>query len=449
MPNQHSAPVPQDIHPQHYQAAGVGAPPGHQWGVPAPQTGPLGPGAGPSATVPDWNRRLAAMDSQPQPLNQYDPHDVIRPPPQPRQPSPRPEHMRQYQEPHRHTPVRRPSPSPSMPHINTNPYAGAQALPQPALPPAPQTAPTRIANPNYGALNANIGPPNGAHPGPIPPIGRGGSPPPEIPPLANERVPSPGGAYPHPAYHSSHPSQPGGIASGGPPPTAALAAAEAAAAREREERPSTGFKRMVEPEDDYKIANKKPSNGDSRSRLEDHHYRRGSPIDAPRQPQVSSPVSRHRRSSSELRREDQRRQLQQSLPQPPQQQQQPLPLPQQQPQDVYHPSDAAHHPTLPSISHHQQQQQQQDSSPLAHPGMSSQSQPQPHQQQPPHLPQMTSEPQPPLQSLPPQPQRDERREAFEPAARKMDMDEDYDDDGEEDKKASPGGRGVTKLEPQG
>lgn len=37
--------------------------------------------------------------------------------------------------------------------------------------------------------------------------------------------------------------------------------------------------------------------------------------------------------------------------------------------------------------------------------------------------------------------RDERRETFESAARKMEVDEDYDDDGEEDKRlGSSGGR---------
>ena len=414
MPNQQGAPVPQDVHPQQYQAAGVGAPPGPQWGVPGPGSMPQGPGPAPTGPAHDWSRRLAEIQQpQPQPSNPYDQREAIRAPLPPRQPSPRQEQLRQYQEPHRHTPVR-PSPPPNVNHMVRNSYPGQQGLPQPLAPPAPQpSAPNRITNPNYGAPSTSVGPlPSGGHgaPGPMPPYGRGNSPLPEIRPIAEDRAPSPGPSYPHPHhYHPTPPSQPGGIAAGAPPPVAALAAAEAAARSEREERPPSGFKRMLDTEEDYKGIHKVPANGESRSRFEDPNYRRHSPSDrkpsprqrpgSPRGRQPSSPI-RHTRSSSEARHEEQR-----------------------QADENYHPSEAAHHPpTLPSM--HQQQ-------------------PQPRE----HLP--------PINDT----GRDERsREAYESAARKMDVDEDYDDEGEDEKRTGgSGGRnspqrgmmnGPTKIEAQ-
>lgn len=231
----------------------------------------------------------------------------------------------------------------------------------------------------------------------MPPYGRGNSPPPEVRPILDDRAPSPGSGYPHQQYqHLPNPSQPGGIAAGAPPPTAALAAAEAAAARERDDRPPTGFKRPLDPEDDYKISNKKPANGDSRGRLDDHHHHRALSTE-----RVPSPRESHRRTSSEIRREDQRRA-----------------------NENYHPSEAAHHPpTLPSMHQAQHQQPQQE-----------------------HLPPMAEV------------SRDERREPYEAAARKMEVDEDYDDEGEDDKRlpAGSGGRnspqrammnGPSKTEP--
>ena len=414
MPNQHAAPVPQDIHPQHYQAANVAGPPGVQWGVQAPPSGP--PGQIPAAPGPssNWDRRLAAIDNpqqqqqqqQQQPI-EYGPRDAIRPPPQQRQPSPGPrvDQIRSYEQ-HRHTPVRRPSPPPNMNHIGPTSYPTPQALPQPPPLQAQQTAPPRITNPNYGAPGAGIPPPppqNGiiGGQGLIPPIGRGNSPPPEIRPITDDRMTSPGGGYPHQPYqHHANTSNPGGIAQGAPPPAAALAAAEAAAARDRDDRPSasTGFKRVMESEDDYKMSNKKPANGDNRGRLEDHHYRRGSPTERPASPRERM----QRRSSSEIRREDQLRA-----------------------NENYHPSEAAHHPQiLPSIHAPPEQQQQQQHQQQQQPQQPQQQQQQQQQQ---HLPPMAEV------------ARDERREAFEPAARKMDMDEDYNDEIEDDKRMAGSG----------
>ena len=227
----------------------------------------------------------------------------------------------------------------------------------------------------------------------MPPIGRGNSPPPEIRPIADDRMSPPVAGYPHQLYqHHPNISQSGGIAAGAPPPTAALVAAENAAARERDDRPVTGFKRLIESDEEFKVSNKKPANGDNRGRLEDHLYRRSSPSERP-----PSPRERPRRSSSEIHREEQHRA-----------------------NANYAPSEAAHHPpTLASIHTDSEQ----------------------------HLPPMA------------EPPRDERREAFEGAARKMDMDEDYNDDVEDEKRpGGSGGRnspqrgplnGQTKVEPTG
>ena len=391
IPSQHSAPVPQDVHPQQYQAAGVGGPPGPQWGVPGPTPMPQGPGPAPAAPPHDWNRRLAEIQHpqpQPQPSNPYDQRD--RGPPPPRPLSPRIEQIR-YQEQNRHTPVRRPSPPPNLNHIGPTSYSTTQGLPQPQASAPPPSVPNRINNPNYGAPSSDLihGQPNShGPPGPLPPYGRGNSPPPEIRPITDDRPSSPGPNYGHQHYqHHPNPAQPGILAAGAPPPREALAAAEAAA-RDREDRPPTGFKRSYESgEDDYKMMHKNPANGESRGRLEDHRHRRASPPDRkaspprrgltpPRGRQPSPPI-RHQRNSSEARHEDQRRA-----------------------DENYHPSEAAHHPPqLTSL----------------------------HQQQPEH-PSSVAEA-----------GRDDHRDAYESAARKMDVDEDYDEDGEDEKRMGGSG----------
>lgn len=411
MPNQQNAPVPQDVHPQQYQAAGVGAPPGHPlWGVPSGPNSVLH-GTAPSTNgpAPDWGRRLADIPNptQPpaQPANLYDQREPLRPPP--RQMSPRQEQMRQYQEPNRHTPIRRSPPPPNMNHNGPVSYSAPQALPQPQ-PQAPisqPSLPNRIPNPNYGApdpnlrLTTNITNSVPAGPGPRAPYGRGDSPPPEIRPIAEHRPASPGPNYPQQQYqHHPNTSQGVGIAAGAPPPMAALAAAEAAA-RDSHERPIIGFKRAHDSDDEYKVPNKYPTNGENRSRLEDHRHRRPSPPDSkasprprqasprdrPRSPPygrpASPPMTRQSRSSSATKREEHRRA-----------------------EENYHPSEAAHHPaTLPQM-----------------------------QQQPPPPP-----PPPPMelsQTPASENSRDERRDTYEAAARKMDVDEDYDDDADDQKR---------------
>ena len=179
----------------------------------------------------------------------------------------------------------------------------------------------------------------------------------------------------------------GGIAAGAPPPAAAMAAAEAAA-RERDERPPSAMKRMREWENDNTPA-KKHANDETRARLDDHNSRRVSPQGH----RISSPADFHRRSPSPARREEQRR------------------------NDGYHPSEAAHHPqALPSM--HMGPQQHMPQQPI-------------HQ----HLPPMAETP------------KEERKpEMHEPAARKMEVDEDYDEDGEDEKR--PMGSGQARNSPQ-
>ena len=416
LPNQQNAPVPQDVHPQQYQNPGVGAPPGPQWGVP---TGPPsvlhGPSPAQNGTAPDWSRRLADIpnpqpppppqsQSQAQPPSMYDPREPVRPPPSQRQSSPRQDQIRQYQEQHRHTPIRRASPPPNSNHNATLPYSAPQPLTQPQLPVSGPTIANRIPNPNYGAPDPSLRlaatGSNQLPPGPRAPYGRGDSPPPEIRPITESRVSPSGPNYPpqqHYQPHHPNTSQSAGIAAGAPPPIAALAATEAAA-RERDDRPSTGFKRSHESDDEYKAVNKHHANGESRSRLEDHRHRRASPPDrkcsprprpgsprgraqSPPYGRPSSPLVRHSRSSSRARREEQRRA-----------------------DESYHPSEAAHHPpTLPSM----------------------------------HQPTITEPPQTPISDT----GREERREAYEAAARKMEVDEDYDDEGEEEKRKEGSGGG--------
>ncbi|KAI9804786.1 MAG: hypothetical protein M1825_001154 [Sarcosagium campestre] len=408
LPNQNNAPLPQDVHPQAYQAAGVGGPPGPQWSAPPP--GPQAGMAPRPAANGEWNRRLAEIQPPPHQASQQSQQGQQQPPPPqqqpqppppaqqqqhpyeqretlpsalPRQPSPRQDHLRHYQEPGRHIlgNNRRPmSPSPKVSHAVPHSYPQpGMPQPPPHHPQAGQSAPNRIANPNYGAPSAVLPPTNvpammPGQSGPMPPYGRGNSPPPEVRPIVDERPASPGSAYPHQSYqHHPNPSQSGGILSGAPPPVAAVAASEAAA-RERDEKPPT--KRLRDWEDDANPSAKKPASEETRARLDDHHHHRSSPPD-----RRSSP---HRRTSSEARRaEDQRRA-----------------------NENYHPSEAAHHPhSLPPMNHQQAPQHQQ-------------------------LPAMSD-------SGPPVP-KEERREQLEPAARKVEVDEDYDDDGgaaDDDKRA--------------
>ncbi|KAL4793242.1 hypothetical protein BDV19DRAFT_366874 [Aspergillus venezuelensis] len=420
------APQPQDVHPQAYQAPGVGAPPAPQWGAPAPMGGPPPQPPAPPRQVSDWNRGINdVLQSQAQVAgaNGYDPRDGPRPSAF-QQPSPR-------QDPGRGLPeaVRPPagvrSPRPGL--AGPAPYPPANALPQLTNPPPPShdrapssagfASATRGALPP-GAAPAGPAPPNGApsSAGPLPLYHRPFTPPSELRPLReirDERPSSPGSTYPHQNYHhgpsvSAQSANSTGIAGGAPAPASAMSAAEAAA-RDREDRPTSAMKRGREWEGEPGPV-KKIASEENRSRLDEQIGRR-----VPSPTRMSSPGGMPRRDSSEARREEQRRI-----------------------NESYHPSEAAHHPqTLPSIQHMP-----------PHPSGSS-------------LPPMSETapapsngpsavpPTPPVQGQVPikeEHARAEQTPAHEPAARKMEVDEDYDDDGDDDKKAaakgSPGGSGT-------
>ncbi|KFY30505.1 hypothetical protein V493_01862, partial [Pseudogymnoascus sp. VKM F-4281 (FW-2241)] len=233
-------------------------------------------------------------------------------------------------------------------------------------------------------------------------------------------ISSPTAAYPHQQQYQPHaePTPSGGIANGAPAPASALAAAEAAAAERSEGPPSVGPKRVREWEDELPPVQKKPASEENRAHMNDVHHRR--PSTPPREP--------FRRNSSEARREDQRRA-----------------------NENYHPSEAAHHPLTHAVPTTTQLPPMQ---PVATPTRESLPPPpsvgkdypmvdvpaerrSPQQlPPPPPPPQVQAQPQPPQpqQAAPPTPV-PAPAVAEERAARKMDVDENYDDEGEEEKKA--------------
>lgn len=234
-----------------------------------------------------------------------------------------------------------------------------------ARPPAPTS--------NGSVNGVNVAPPSNH----LPQYGRPFSPPTELRPLRDDHPGSPGSSYPGPA-HQAYISQPqafSSIANGAPPPASALAAAEAAA-RERDDRPPSAMKRAREWEAETGPS-KKIANDESRARLDDQAARRPSP---PGRIPSSTPRDFHRRSTSEIRRENER-----------------------QANENYHPSEAAHHPhALP--------------------------------QQIPSMHTMFDT------------AKDERKEHVEQAARKVEVDEDYDINSDEEKRAI--GSGGVRNSPQ-
>jgi len=211
---------------------------------------------------------------------------------------------------------------------------------------------------------------------PLPPYARQLEPPPpqqqpEMRPLGNNPMPSPGGQYPRTPYEH-HVSVAPSIAVGTPAPSAAPTAADAAQ-REREDRPGSTAppKRLREWEDDSTGSQKKVATEESRSRLDEIKMQRTSP----REKMATPPV----RSPSEVRRMDEQRPTSAY---------------------AYHPSEAAHHPqSLPSMQS------------ITQPSPRASVQPQEDHRAPP----------PPPQPAP----------VYEPAARKMDVDENYDDSGDD------------------
>ncbi|KAI9368589.1 hypothetical protein BJX61DRAFT_537136 [Aspergillus egyptiacus] len=408
------APQPQDVHPQAYQAPGVGQPPQPQWGTPAPTGGPPPQGPAPPRQIADWNRGINELQSQAQlsAPNGYDHRDGPRPVAI-QQPSPRQEPGRGLPDAARLPPSgRSPKPGPVGPSV----YAQAHGLPQLTNPPPPShdRAPSGVSFAPVargplppGAIPAGPGvPPNGApsSAGPVPPYHRPFTPPAEIRPIRDERPSSPQYVYPQQQYH--HGPSGSGIAGGAPAPASAVSAAEAAA-RERDDRPASAMKRGREWEPEP-APPKKIATEENRSRLDDPIARR-----VPSPSRLPSPGEMKRRSSSEMRREEQRRV-----------------------NESYHPSEAAHHPpTLPSIQHMPQHPSGTSLPPMAESAPAPSNAP------------STVGSAPPVQVQVPVKEEHARGEAapaHEPAARKMDVDEDYDDDGDDDKKAT-----AAKGSPQG
>ncbi|OKL62309.1 hypothetical protein UA08_03039 [Talaromyces atroroseus] len=380
------APVPQDIHPQAYQGPGVGAPPAPQWGAPAPTGGPPPQAPAPPRQIADWNRGINELQNAAplphQPSAAYDQRDALRGPTAVQHPSPRQEAVRSSFPEARGPQIPPRSPAP-------NAYPQTHTLPQLA-PPAPGT---HDRAPNGAAFRG----PNGAPaPGAAPPsYVRPFTPPTEIRPIRDigDRPSSPGPTYPQQQFHYGPSLQSSGastgIASGAPAPATALTAADAAARdRDRDDRPPSAMKRGREWDSAEGAPSKKIANEESRLRQADEINRR-----------VTPPRELHRRSSSEVRRAN----------------------------ENYHPSEAAHHPhTLPSIQH-MQQPGGPSIPPLAEAAPSGSNPPSagPDTQTPVKEETIRKEPAP----------------LHEPAARKMEVDEDYDDDGDDEKRAATGIKG--------
>lgn len=403
--NQNNAPLPkpQDVHPQAYQAPGVGAPPPPQWGAHAPAGGP--PHA--PRQVTDWNRGVTEIQAHApaqvpvQAANGYDNREAVRGPAIVQQPSPHQEQAMMYADSVRgQQAARSPKASIAGPAV----YAPA-GLPQLANHPAaahergpsgPNAFPGRGPLPP-GASAPVAGAPNGAPAaGPMPPYHRPFTPPAKITPIRDERPPSPHSTYPHQQYHPG-PSVPvpgsSGIAGGAPPPASAMAAAEMAA-REREDRPASAMKRAREWEAESGPA-KKIASEENRARLDEQVSRTVTPPN-----RMPSPAEAQRRNSSEAKREEQRA------------------------SESYHPSEAAHHPpTLPSIQHMPPHPPGSNFPPMGEGSTSG----------PPSGPPSAQTPVKEESARADQPQ------SQEPAARKMDVDEDYDDDDDEKKTRAAGG----------
>ena len=372
-------------------------------------------GPAPPRQIADWNRSINELQSQGQvlPANGVDHRDGVRAAGRPPQTSPHQEPGRAFPDPARGGPSRSPKmgepsaypPPHTLPQLGNPPASGHERAPSGGYGRGGPLPPAHAAPPGPGG-------PNGGPPGPgagAAPYQRPFSPPTEIRPIRDEQPPSPGSTYPHQRFHPG-PSAPAqtGIASGAPAPAAAAAAAEAAARERGEERPTSVMKRGREWETEGPV--KKQANEESRARLDDQNVRRASPP-----ARMPSPGEMQRRSSDEARREDVRRE-----------------------NENYHPSEAAHHPpTLPSI----QNMPPQTAGGPSLPPMAEGSAPAPNGP--------SSGPPSAITPVKEEPPRPEAPASHEPAARKMDVDEDYDDEPDEEKKAGAAAKGSPNGSPTG
>lgn len=293
----------------------------------------------------------------------------------------------------RHEHLRRPL-SPKFPNHPTQagPFQGPSPQPQQQQQVPP---PNRILNPHHNAPPTHILPPtSNGNPMTLPPYGaRGNSPQPELKPIVDDHLPSPNTGYPH------HQSSQGGIAGGAPPPASATMAAEAAA-RERGERSidrdeKSHFNKRPrdwDEEDGQHI--KKPASDENKARLDDiRHHRPSPPV------RISSPHQEsRRRSSSERPREDYHHG------------QPPLPT-QISIQQNHHTSNS-----LPPINHQL-------------PPMSDG----PRMSEPPRMQESLR--------MSEAPRGEDRKEIIEPPARKVDLDEDYDNEDMGDAERDPSAKG--------
>ncbi|KAL2160375.1 hypothetical protein VTH06DRAFT_1548 [Thermothelomyces fergusii] len=433
-----AAPGPTDVHPQAYQASGAVDPPGPQWAgsgsgalpqppPPQPQQPMLnGSAQGPPAGPNSWSGRISDINPPPQPRNPYaserEPFRGQNGPGQ-RPPSPQPEQqMRPYQDANRMPEQLRRGPSPPPPaHYAAPPPPPPQQTQQP-----PQgSQPPRVRNPNYGGhtpvavLQPSSGPsPSGASSNPLMPY-RPNSPRNDgRQPIHETRMPSPKSAYPqHPPYQT-HNDQAGphGPEPGAPVPPQPGMASDGAHHREHDPRPpSVGPKRRPEWDDEREA--KKPSTDESRARMEDIRHRR---------PSTSPRAEQYRRNSSEARRFDERR-MEDARRAEEQRRVDEMRRADEQRHntEAYHPSEAAHHPPTHSTAGHLPPMQQGPSAMqgLMHEGPGTQVGPKKEYQSGPE--ERRLEHPPATSSMVGEPER---------AARAMEVDENYDDSGEEDKK---------------
>lgn len=152
-------------------------------------------------------------------------------------------------------------------------------------------------------------------------------------------------------------------------------------------------------------AAKKQANEENRARLDDMRHRRPS----------TPPQSRdaYRRNSSEVRRVDEQRRAEEASRRPDEP---------RHANDAYHPSEAAHHTQNHSVGSGHLPPMQQTPTTIGH--EKPQAVATPKEERPPALEQNPQARPAPLVAEP------------ERAARKMDVDEDYDDSGEDEKKAA-------------
>ena len=454
--------LPPDGHPQTYEPAALNGPPQPQWAPSMPQSGHLPRTAAPPQGPPngrEWrpNDVHGPPTQPPPPAHQYDPRDGHRapPPPSARPHSPRTEQLRHEV---RYTPTQRPaqiSSSPRMPE-STMYRPPPQAPPGPPPPGSgvpPHAQPPRMNNPNYPSQAPQPAPPQQGPPSyPRQPP----SPPPNVNLRPMERPRSPRSTYPGPppqpwGAYPPEPSRPPPMNHG---PSEQLRREEVSARDRNNQTPvSNGSsKRGRDLEDrDPDSGVKRPMNEETRARVEDpaYHRFRASPAphikqmsdqDRPRLPEygpthnsgTNSGAPSQVPSPTVARRiEDQRRV-----------------------EESYKPSEAAHHPqSMHNIIHNQHEQlppinTTSNGGPSGPPSLASNTS---AARVDDHV-QKKEEP----EQRSPRDRRDQdgdvRMRGEEPAMRKMDVNEDYDEGSDEEPakgKAVDGGRNVSNEQLRG